>query len=68
MLQDQHPIPSGFGAQTTAREAIVERRLDGKTAIVTGGYAGIGLETTRALAAAGAAVIVPAREIGRAHV
>ena len=32
-----------------------------KTAIVTGGYSGIGLETTRALAEAGATVIVPAR-------
>jgi hypothetical protein len=35
----QHPIPSGFGANTTAREVIGERRLDGTTAIVTGGYA-----------------------------
>ena len=33
----------------------------GKTAIVTGGYSGIGLETTRALAEAGVTVIMPAR-------
>jgi len=64
---EQHPLPSGLGAQTTAREAIGERRLDGKTAIVTGGYAGIGLETTRVLAAAGAAVIVPARDLEKAR-
>src|SRR4051812_35102259 len=57
----QLPIHSGFGARTTAREAIANRRLDGLTAVVTGGYAGIGLETTRALSEAGATVLVPAR-------
>lgn len=62
----QQPLRSGFGAQTTAREVIGERRLDGKTAIVTGGYAGIGLETTRVLAGAGAQVIVPARDRAKA--
>jgi len=66
-MSQQHPIPSGLGAQTTAREAIGERRLDGKTAIVTGGYAGIGVETTRVLAAAGARVIVPARDRAKAE-
>src|SRR5690242_6547917 len=62
----QAPLPSGFGAHTTAREVLGDRRLDGTTAIVTGGYAGIGLETTRVLAAAGAHVIVPARDIAKA--
>jgi NAD(P)-dependent dehydrogenase (short-subunit alcohol dehydrogenase family) len=61
MTTRQAPIPSGFGARTTAREALGTRRLDGTTVVVTGGYAGIGLETTRVLAAAGATVIVPAR-------
>ncbi len=65
-MSPQHPLPSGFSAKTTAREVIGERRLDGTTAIVTGGYAGIGLETTRVLAAAGADVIVPARDIAKA--
>jgi NAD(P)-dependent dehydrogenase (short-subunit alcohol dehydrogenase family) len=57
----QQPLPSGFGPQTTAREALGGRDLSGKTALVTGGYSGIGLETTRVLAEAGATVIVPAR-------
>jgi NAD(P)-dependent dehydrogenase (short-subunit alcohol dehydrogenase family) len=63
----QHPIPSGFGAQTTASGVLGDLRLDGKRAIVTGGYAGIGVETTRILAAAGAHVIVPARDVAKAQ-
>src|SRR5260370_41328366 len=65
-MTPQQPLPSGFGAHTTAGEVIGDRRLDGTTAIVTGGYAGIGLETTRVLAAAGAQVIVPARDLAKA--
>jgi NAD(P)-dependent dehydrogenase (short-subunit alcohol dehydrogenase family) len=61
MATPQRPIGSGFGAQTTACEAIAGRRLDSALALVTGGYAGIGLETTRALAAAGATVLVAGR-------
>jgi NAD(P)-dependent dehydrogenase (short-subunit alcohol dehydrogenase family) len=57
----QAPIPSGFTAINTADEVLRGIDLTNKIAIVTGGYAGIGLETTRALTAAGAAVIVPAR-------
>ena len=57
----QTPLSSGLGPQTTATEALGRRRLDGVPAIVTGGYAGVGLETTRALARAGATVVVPAR-------
>ena len=66
-MSQQQPIPSGLGARTTAREALGNLRLDGKTAIVTGGYAGIGLETTRVLAGAGARVIVPARNRAKAE-
>jgi NAD(P)-dependent dehydrogenase (short-subunit alcohol dehydrogenase family) len=40
--------------------------LSGRVAIVTGGYSGIGLETTRALRSAGAKVIVPARDHDKA--
>lgn len=58
----QKPIGSGFTAISTAADVIKGIDLSGKTAIVTGGYAGIGLETVRILAMAGARVIVPARD------
>ena len=67
MATKQAPIHSGFGPQTTARDVIGKRRLDGLVAIVTGGYAGVGLETTRALTGAGATVIVPARSLDKAR-
>jgi NAD(P)-dependent dehydrogenase (short-subunit alcohol dehydrogenase family) len=63
----QQPLTSGFGATTTASEVINGIDLTGKTAIVTGGNTGLGLETTRVLAAAGAKVIVPARDIAKAR-
>lgn len=66
-MTTQQPIPSGFGPTTTAREVIGSLRIDGKLAIVTGGYAGIGIETVRVLASAGARVIVPARDLPKAH-
>ncbi|KAA9161348.1 SDR family NAD(P)-dependent oxidoreductase [Amycolatopsis acidicola] len=61
MTTTQHKIGSGFGAETTADEVLNGIDLSGKLAIVTGGYSGLGLETTRALAKAGAHVVVPAR-------
>jgi NAD(P)-dependent dehydrogenase (short-subunit alcohol dehydrogenase family) len=61
MTTQQSPIHSGFGAATTAAEAIRGIDLKSKTAIVTGGYSGLGLETTRTLVSAGASVIVPAQ-------
>ncbi len=61
MKTEQKPLKSGFDAKTTAKEVLAGRDLTGKTAIVTGGYSGVGLETTRALAEAGATVVVPAR-------
>jgi NAD(P)-dependent dehydrogenase (short-subunit alcohol dehydrogenase family) len=61
MTTPQHKIGSGFGATSTAAEVLAGLDLTGKLALVTGGYSGIGLETTRALAGAGAHVIVPAR-------
>jgi NAD(P)-dependent dehydrogenase (short-subunit alcohol dehydrogenase family) len=47
--------------KTTAAEVMAGLNLGDKTAIVTGGYSGIGIETTRALEQAGADVFVPAR-------
>src|SRR3954465_15436724 len=64
---DHHPLPSGSGRTTPASEVLGARRLDGWNVIVTGGYAGIGLETTRVLAEAGAEVIVPARDLEKAR-
>ncbi|MWL91590.1 oxidoreductase [Cupriavidus sp. SW-Y-13] len=63
----QRPIDSGFSFHSTASDVIQGIDLTGKTAIVTGGYSGIGLETTRVLAEAGATVIVPARNIEKAR-
>jgi NAD(P)-dependent dehydrogenase (short-subunit alcohol dehydrogenase family) len=62
----QQPIHSGFGATSTTRDVIKGIDLTGKTAIVTGGYAGIGLETVKTFVAAGATVIVPARDTQKA--
>lgn len=53
--------------RTEASQAIGDRKLNGKLAIVTGGYSGLGLETTKALAGAGATVIVPARTPDKAR-
>jgi NAD(P)-dependent dehydrogenase (short-subunit alcohol dehydrogenase family) len=67
MTSRQAPIGSGFGAHTTAREALGDLRLEGAMAVVTGGYAGVGLETTRVLSDAGATVVVPARSAEKAR-
>ncbi|WP_330440228.1 SDR family NAD(P)-dependent oxidoreductase [Streptomyces griseoaurantiacus] len=61
MTTAQHGIGSGFGAHSTADDVLRGIDLAGRLAVVTGGYSGLGLETTRALAKAGARVVVPAR-------
>lgn len=62
MIVAQKPIGSGLGARTTATEVLSGLDLGGKLAIVTGGHSGLGLETTKALAHAGAVVIVASRD------
>jgi NAD(P)-dependent dehydrogenase (short-subunit alcohol dehydrogenase family) len=62
----QKPLGSGFSAASTAADVIKGTDLTGKTAIVTGGYAGIGLQTVKSFIDAGARVIVPARDISKA--
>ena len=65
--QDQKPIGSGYGAKTEAADIVDGVDLSGKNVIVTGGYSGIGLETVRALAGAGASITVPARDRAKAE-
>ena len=67
MPAPQAPIGSDFDARSTAADVVRGHDLRGKTAVVTGGSAGIGLETTRALSSAGARVIVPARDVEKAR-
>lgn len=62
----QQPLGSGFNARSTAHDVIKGIDLKGKVVIITGGYAGIGLETTKVLSQAGATVIVPARDQAKA--
>ena len=54
-------ITTPFGFTTTAAEVVQSVDLVGKRAIVTGGASGIGIETARALALAGAAVTLAVR-------
>ncbi|HWD79977.1 MAG TPA: oxidoreductase, partial [Kribbella sp.] len=60
-MTGQHKIGSGFGHDSTADDVLAGIDLTGKLAIVTGGYSGLGLETTKSLTKAGAHVVVPAR-------
>lgn len=64
--QKQHPLGTGFSAASTAADVVAGIDLSGTHAVVTGGHAGLGLETTRALSAAGASVTVGSRDPDRA--
>jgi NAD(P)-dependent dehydrogenase (short-subunit alcohol dehydrogenase family) len=55
-------IKSPFGPYTDARDVVAGQDLTGKVAIVTGGATGIGIETARALAEAGAEVVLAVRK------
>lgn len=61
MVSQQQPIGSPFGYRSKASEVVSGIDLSGRRVVVTGGYSGIGTETVRALAGAGAEVIVGAR-------
>lgn len=57
------PAPPAFGFHSTAQEvaAAFPGAVAGKTALITGGAGGLGLETARVLAANGARVILAGR-------
>ena len=61
MAKRQAPLNAGFGPKSEPAEVLEGIDLRGRSAVVTGGYSGIGLETTRALAERGATVFVPVR-------
>jgi NAD(P)-dependent dehydrogenase (short-subunit alcohol dehydrogenase family) len=56
-----HRIETPFGFYSTADEVVAGIDLSGQRAIVTGGSSGIGIETARSLAAAGAEVTLAVR-------
>src|SRR3954449_12054940 len=60
-LSAMTPIKTRFGFHSTAAEVVAGIDLSGKRAIVTGASSGIGIETARALAGAGAQVTLAVR-------
>ena len=68
-MSDQ-TVNSGIDPRSTALQAVQGLELRGKQAIVTGGASGLGFETSRALASAGASVTLAVRNLaqGRAAV
>ncbi|MCO5984947.1 SDR family NAD(P)-dependent oxidoreductase [Actinoallomurus spadix] len=56
-------ITTPFGARTTAAEVVAGVDLTGRRAIVTGASSGIGAETARVLAGAGAEVTLAVRDV-----
>ncbi len=56
---------SGFGPDTTTDEVLDGLDLSGQLAVVTGGSGGLGAETARALASAGARVVLTARDAAK---
>ncbi len=57
------PVRTPFTAESTAAEVVQGTDLTGRRAIVTGGASGIGIETARALAGAGAEVTLAVRDV-----
>ena len=56
---------SEFGFSSTADEVLKGKDLSGRTALITGGYSGLGRETARAMAAKGAHIVLSGRDAGK---
>ena len=56
-----------LGPSSTALEVVAGLDLTGRTVVVTGGASGIGIETARALASAGASVTIATRDAAAAE-
>jgi NAD(P)-dependent dehydrogenase (short-subunit alcohol dehydrogenase family) len=61
-VRSERLITTPFGVDSTAAEVVAGVDLTGKRAIVTGASSGIGIETARALASAGAEVTLAVRD------
>lgn len=56
-------IDSKFGMRSTAADVVAGLNLSGKTTLITGGTSGLGQETARVLAVAGARVVFTGRDV-----
>lgn len=54
-----------FGATTTTDEVLDGIDLSGKLVVITGGASGLGMEAARAMAAKGAHIVIPARDMAK---
>ncbi len=54
-----------FGATTAADEVLDGIDLSGKLVVITGGASGLGQETARAMAAKGAHIVIPVRDMAK---
>ncbi|GAA2646377.1 SDR family NAD(P)-dependent oxidoreductase [Dactylosporangium fulvum] len=61
-MTDRSRITTPFGAASTAEQVVEGIDLTGRRVVVTGGASGIGVETARALAGAGAEVTLAVRD------
>ncbi|MBO3680197.1 SDR family NAD(P)-dependent oxidoreductase [Streptomyces sp. NEAU-YJ-81] len=66
-MSSRERFTTPYGFHTTANEVIEGVDLTGKRVIVTGAASGIGVETTRALASAGADVTLAVRNVEAGH-